>query len=613
MITPAPSEYRDRRAARASEHARLARLDARVSYARLAAVAASALTLWLVLAFGLSPWLLIVPASAFTALAMWHDRVLRSFGRAGRAVTFYDHGIARLEDRWQDVGSTGERFLFEDHLYVRDLDIFGPASLFQLLSRARTHLGEEWLARWLSAPADVRTVRQRQEAIAELRGALDFREALATAGGASRDIDTAALSNWASAPAAPESVWLRTAAIFLAVAIIAGLVWWVRGGPLAPLFIAMILKMFLTRPSRARVARVVRGVERPLRQLDVLADTLLLIEQSAFRSPHLVDIRGRMLSHGVVPSEAIRRLKRLADMLDWRRNALFAPIAVTLSWALHLASAIESWRREFGPKVIAWLDAVAELEALSSLAAYAYERADDPFPVFVEDGGPARFEGTSLGHPLVPAARMVRNDVSLTPETRLLIVSGSNMSGKSTLLRTIGVNVVLAMAGAPVRAAALTMTPLAVGATLHVHDSLQAGRSRFFAEISRIRRISDLADRDPPPLFLLDELFQGTNSHDRKIGAEALLLNLIDRGAIGLTTTHDLALTEIGAQSGGRAVNVHFEDTLKDGELIFDYRMKPGPVSHSNALALMKAVGLPINRIGRLEDGSSPDLPISQT
>jgi DNA mismatch repair ATPase MutS len=202
---------------------------------------------------------------------------------------------------------------------------------------------------------------------------------------------------------------------------------------------------------------------------------------------------------------------------------------------------------------------------------------------------------------------MVRNDVALTPQVRLLIVSGSNMSGKSTLLRTVGVNTVLAMAGAPVRAAALTLSPLAVGATLHVHDSLQAGRSRFFAEISRIRSVADLAD--PPPgsaatglLFLLDELFQGTNSHDRKIGAQALLLSLLDRGAIGLTTTHDLALIAIADQSSGRAMNVHFEDVLKDGELTFDYTMKPGPVTHSNALALMKAVGLPVTTIDRRDN-----------
>ena len=231
--------------------------------------------------------------------------------------------------------------------------------------------------------------------------------------------------------------------------IIGGVVWWVQGGPLSPLMVAIILKMILTRPSRTRVARIVRGVERPLGQLDVLADTLALLEHSTLSSPRLAEIRAEMMSHGVVPSVAIRRLKRLADMLDWRRNAFFAPIAFAVSWALHLASAIEMWRREFGPKVILWLAAVAEYEALSSLAAYAYEHPDDPFPVFVEDGGPARFEGASLGHPLVPTARMVPNDVFLTPQTRLLIVSGSNMSGKSTLLRTVGVNVVLAMAGAP--------------------------------------------------------------------------------------------------------------------------------------------------------------------
>jgi DNA mismatch repair ATPase MutS len=300
-----------------------------------------------------------------------------------------------------------------------------------------------------------------------------------------------------------------------------------------------------------------------------------------------------MMSERIVASNAIRRLKRLADMLDWRRNAFFAPISAAISWPLHLSAAIESWRRRFGTKVLTWLAAVAEYEALSSLAAYAYEHPGDPFPEFVESPT-SQFEGTALGHPLVPAARMVLNDVHLTSQVRLLIVSGSNMSGKSTLLRTVGVNVVLAMTGAPVRAGRVRMTPLAIGATLHVHDSLQAGRSRFFAEISRIRRIADLAGASPSPVFLLDELLQGTNSHDRRIGAEALLNNLVARGAIGLTTTHDLALTAIADQSSGQIVNVHFEDQLKGGELVFDYRMKPGPVTHSNALALMKAVGLPI-------------------
>ena len=584
---------------------RLARLDERLSYARLAAVGATVVALALVFFDGRLPaWTLIVPIGTFIALAVWHDRVLRTADCVQRAITFYDHGLARVEDRWHGIGETGARFLDEDHLYARDLDIFGSDSLFQLISRARTHLGEEVLARWLTTPGDPETIRLRQGAIADLRGQLDFREALATAGGASRDIDTVALSSWASATPAPESLWLRAAAVAFAIAIFVTLWWWGQGGAITPLLLALMLKMLLTRSSRKRVARVVRGVETPLAQLDILADTLALIEQTPFASPRLAAIRAGMMEHGVLPSRAIRRLKRLADWLDWRKNAFFAPFSAALSWPLHLASAVESWRRTFGSKVLVWLSAVAEYEALSSLAAYAYEHPDDPFPEFLENA-PAQLLGQGLGHPLLPAARMVRNDVALTPEVRLLIVSGSNMSGKSTLLRTIGVNVVLAMTGAPVRADRLRLTPLAVGATLHVHDSLQAGKSRFFAEISRIRAIADLAAGHLAPLFLLDELFQGTNSHDRKIGAAALLNSLIDRGAIGLTTTHDLALTAIAEQSGGRIVNVHFEDQLREGELVFDYRMRPGPVTHSNALALMKAVGLPVGshwKIGGLED-----------
>jgi hypothetical protein len=594
-LTASPlQEYSQRRAERATARARSARLDERIAMGRLAVVACMAIAAWLVITGAIPAWWLAGPVLAFVALAVWHDRVLREAERLTRAIAFYDHGLARIEDRWQGNGDPGIRFLDDQHIYARDLDIFGDASLFQLLSRARTHLGEDILAGWLKAPAAPDTLHLRQAAVAELRDRLDFRERLATSGGRSQEIDTAALVGWASAAPAMPTLWFRAAAVALAIAIIATLVWWARGGPVSPLLVVILVKMIFTRPSRSSVARIVRGVEAPLSRLDVLADTLALIEREPFHSARLVELRETIESHGVVPSAAIRRLKRLADMLEWRRNAIFAPISAAISWPLHMAAAIESWRGEFGPKVPAWLTTLAEHEALGSLAAYAYEHPADPFPEFVQDG-PARFEGTGLGHPLVPASRMIRNDVSLTPQVRLLIVSGSNMSGKSTLLRTVGINAVLAMAGAPVRAEALTLTPVAVGATLSVHDSLQAGHSRFFAEISRIRRITDLTDRPPAPLFLLDELFQGTNSHDRKIGAEALLRSLIDRGAIGLTTTHDLALTAIADASVGRIVNVHFEDQLHDAELVFDYRMHAGPVTHSNALALMRAVGLPVS------------------
>jgi DNA mismatch repair ATPase MutS len=266
----------------------------------------------------------------------------------------------------------------------------------------------------------------------------------------------------------------------------------------------------------------------------------------------------------------------------------------------HLAWAMERWRERHGRQIRAWLHAVGEFEALASLSAYRYEHPGDPFPEILAPAGTARgeahFAGDSLGHPLLPAARMVPNDVRLGPGTRLLVLSGSNMSGKSTLLRTVGINAVMALAGAPVRAAALTLSPLAIGATLRIQDSLQEGRSRFYAEITRIREVADVAAGPTPLLFLLDELFHGTNSHDRLVGASGVLRSLLDRGAIGLITTHDLALTAIADDLGARAVNVHFEDWFEGGEMRFDYRMKPGRVTRSNALALMRAVGLEVEQ-----------------
>jgi DNA mismatch repair ATPase MutS len=243
--------------------------------------------------------------------------------------------------------------------------------------------------------------------------------------------------------------------------------------------------------------------------------------------------------------------------------------------------------------VARWIEVIGELEALAALAGYAYERPDEPFPEIVEQA--PLLDAAALGHPLIPRERCVRNDIRLGGELRLLIVSGSNMSGKSTMLRTVGVNVVLALAGAPVRATRMTVSPLQVGATLRIQDSLAEGASRFYAEITRLKQLVDLARAAPPPLlFLLDEILAGTNSHDRRIGAEAVVRGLVDHGAIGLVTTHDLALAEVATALGPRARNVHFEDRMVDGKLEFDYRMRDGVVQHSNAIALMRAVGLEI-------------------
>src|SRR5262249_42593465 len=240
---------------------------------------------------------------------------------------------------------------------------------------------------------------------------------------------------------------------------------------------------------------------------------------------------------------------------------------------------LERWREKAGPAIGRWIEVVGQFEALSALATYAWENPADPFPEIVT--GPPCFDGEELGHPLLPKAQCVRNSVGPTDELRMLLVSGSNMSGKSTLLRTVGVNAVLALAGAPVRATRLRLTPVVVGATLRIQDSLQAGRSRVYAQILRLRQLGDLARGTPPVLFLLDEIFHGTNSHDRRHGAEAVVRGLVARGALGLVTTHDLALTHIAEALAPRAANVHFADEVVDGTITFDYRMRPGVVQHS--------------------------------
>jgi len=298
-----------------------------------------------------------------------------------------------------------------------------------------------------------------------------------------------------------------------------------------------------------------------------------------------------LLADGALPSARIAELRRLVSWLDSTHNLLFAPIAFVLLLRPLLAIAIDRWHAAYGAAVTNWVQAAGEFEALAALANYAYEHPEDLFPDLSADG--PLYEAEGLGHPLLPHGG-VRNDVVLGGVgPRVLIVSGSNMSGKSTLLRSVGVSVVVALADTPVTAKRLRLSALVLGATLHIEDSLQAGHSRFFAEILRIRTIAEAAHGATALLFLLDEILHGTNSHDRRVGAEGIVRALTALGAVGIVTTHDLALTELAATLPG-AVNWHFEDRLEDGKLVFDYRLRPGVVEHSNAVALMRAIGLDV-------------------
>jgi hypothetical protein len=589
------AEYTRRLEARRAEAARLDRLQDLVGISRVVVFVAAVLLAWL--AFGadlLAPAWLAVPAVLFLTLLIRYDRVTRALRKARRAAAFYEKGLARLDERWSGAGEPGTRFLDPEHPFALDLDLFGTGSVFELLCTARTRAGQDALAGWLLSPAEPEEVRERQAAVAELRPGLDLREDIALLGaGVQAGVDLEALVKWGAAPPAlvPRGARL-TARVLAALAVLALAAWLIPGVGLAPFLAVVVLQIGYTLWIGPRAQRVLAPVERRTHDLVLLAGVLARLENEPFTSPRLARLRAALETGGLPPSRRVAQLVFLIDWLNARRNQFFMPLAFILLWPAQFAFAIEAWRTAWGSAIERWLAAVAEFEALCALAAYAYEHPADPFPEVVAEG--PCFEGEGLGHPLIPEARCVRNDVSLGGELRVLVVSGSNMSGKSTLLRTVGVNAVLALAGAPVRARRLRVSPLVAGATLRIQDSLQAGRSRFYAEITRVRQLIDLSRGRRPLLFLLDEVFHGTNSHDRRLGAEAVVRTLADNGAVGLITTHDLALTHIAEQLAPHAANVHFEDHFENGAITFDYRMRPGVVQKSNALALMRAVGIEV-------------------
>ncbi len=591
------SEYESRLAVRRDSLLRAEAGHRRLGTFRLLTALITAGILWLALSQHLSLAYLAIPVAIFLALVIAHSRLDRTRQLAKRAVSYYERALDRLNDKWAQAGETGERFRDAAHPYADDLDLFGAASLFQLLNTARTTAGEATLASWLLAPAGRDEILLRQQAVAELRSRLDLREDLAMLG---QDFRAAghpdALAAWGAAPQIHFPGWMRIAAPILAAAALCLLIAMfaadLRDPRLRIAFIATAaLEGLLVLPLRERIAKVVLAVGQPGHDLALLAQVLKRLEAEQFSSPKLNALRARLDVAGQPASQRIGRLERLIELLDSRDNLIMRLVGPLLLWTTQLAMAIEAWRTVSGASIAGWVSAVGEMEALSSLACYAYEHPNDPFPSIA--GSNALFDATAMAHPLLPESRSVRNDLRLSHDMRLIVISGSNMSGKSTLLRTTGVNTVLALAGAPVRAASLTISPIQLGASIRINDSLQAGASRFYAEITRLRDILALAGKGPV-LFLLDELLNGTNSHDRRIGAEGVVRGLVRLDAIGLVTTHDLALAAIADSIAPDAANKHFEDHLEQGVMTFDYRIRPGVVEKSNALELMRAVGLDV-------------------
>jgi hypothetical protein len=571
------------------------RVHLRLGYAKLAVIAAGLLLVWGVLRmhFVTAYWL-IAPVAAYLLLTIWHGSVLREKGRAETAAEFYRKGIARIEDRWSGRGQTGERFRDANHVYAEDLDLFGRGCLFELLSTARLPMGEKRLADWLCEGSEIGAILERQKLVEELREKLDLREDLAVTGEDLRArLNPESLIDWAEGKSIlPSGAWRGVMAL-LAIGAAAGIVYYVETAMLWPLLSVMAIEAVVLAKLRRRAHTVIEGVDCNAEGLLLFSEILERLEREPFASPRLQALAAELKQGNGPASQAIRKFARIVYWIDASDGVLAKMSELPFLYSVQVGMAAEAWRRRWGAKVRRWAELTGEMEALLSLAAYSYEHPADPFPEFVDaKDGVGFFDGEELGHPLIAAEKCVRNSVRLDAQTRVLLVSGSNMSGKSTFLRVVGINTMLAMAGAPIRGARLRLTALKIGTRIRSTDSLQEGRSSFFTEILHIRKVFDAANEAVPMVFLFDELLEGTNSKDRRIGAEGLIKGLLKRRAIGIVTTHDLALTEIAAAVGNILRNMHFEDQVVDGKMRFDYKLREGVVEKSNALELMRLIGL---------------------
>ena len=518
------------------------------------------------------------------------------------------------------------------HPYADDLDVFGHASLHVLLGTTCTRPGADLLTEWLLGPAPPETVRRRQNAVRELAPAIEFRDELQAMGRLAGPVEPKQLRlllEWAESPSwlLPKRglKWLAIALPTLVIAT-AGLHIFAVVPYLWILPVAAAVGV--TRRYKPRIhddfTRTSSG-ESGLRRYHTL---VARIGEARFEDPLLAELRESLIGGGGAPAESdapaapdapaasdaparseaparsLARLFRLVELSNVRYSDLIHyPWNLLTLWDIHVLVRLERWKEKHGAALRGWMIALGRTDTLSALAGLAHAHPDWAFPE-IADGqpggspsGPPRLEARALGHPLLAPESTVHNDVSLGPPGSLLLVTGSNMSGKSTLLRAIGANVILAGAGGPVCAEAMALPVADLRTSMRIRDSLEEGISYFMAELRRLKAVCDAASAasERPVLYLLDEILQGTNTAERQIAARRILHHLLDQHAIGAVTTHDLTLAD-AEDLQNRAVLVHFRESVETPEdgppITFDYRLRPGLATSTNALRLMEIMGL---------------------
>ena len=556
----------------------------------------------------------------FGMLVVWHARVLDAIAHSDAALELARQGLTRLARDWNALPDIPPRadLDWNVHPYVRDLDLYGHASVTKWLGATATRDGARQLQDWLLAPAPVATVTERQRAIDELSAKREWRESLAVQGrlGAATPEDLSRFLAWAEDDTSAVPAMLQPLAIGLTLVTWGLLAVWLAGAvtrlpPMTadtfPLWFAdalsrgwwwipVVANVILSFALASRVYAVFDRATLGQRALERYASMLTAVCEETWHAPHLAALQACLKTGGSAP-DLLRRLGRLGGWSELRTGAalLHFPIQALTLWDFHVLFALQRWRTGGGRHVRAWLEALGEFDALAVLSII---RADEPaWAVPVIDAALGGLTATAIGHPLIPGDQRVDNDVTVGPPGTVLLITGSNMSGKSTLLRSIGLNLVLAHAGAPVCAASFRTPPVRVHTSIHVEDSLELGLSYFMAALARLKQIVDAAEktRDPDRLlfYLLDEVLQGTNSVERGLAVRAIVRHLLDAGAIGMMTTHDLALADEEPLKSAAQLAHFTEQVHADGRMTFDYRLRPGIATSTNALRLMQLIGIP--------------------
>lgn len=493
----------------------------------------------------------------------------------------------------------GSEFVDAGHPYSYDLDLFGRKSLFQALGRTCTHIGKQTLATWMQHHLTEKTaIETRQESIRDMSRRMEFREAFRVTGSINRgaDSDEEEISRWSQTPSVLQHLWwvklclwavpsINILLLALGLLHILSLSWF---GMMFTVFVILSFGLI----QRGTLIQETYG--KKLKTLNRYAKLITLAKGETWQAPALRELTDKLDIDGHSPAEALMQLSKELDRLDLRNNQLlYVILEGSMFFQLRQIVRIERWKARYGKYLMGWLEAVGELDALCSLGTFAYNHPAYTYPTIA--GQPFCFLARNMGHPLMPEAQCVKNDATIPSRPYFLIITGANMAGKSTYLRTIGVNYLLACMGCPVCCESLTLYPAHLITSLRTTDSLSDNESYFFAELKRLKRIIDLLNKGQELFIILDEILKGTNSADKQKGSLDLIRQFMRLKADGIIATHDLLLGTLADQFPEYIRNYCFEADIKDNELTFSYRLREGVAQNMNACFLMRKMGITIS------------------